>query len=169
MQSSIVHTWRTRTGKYATGAEFIQRHCLCQTSAALMETTLAHAYYNDEPPDRLMSETSQDWPQQGKLSSTSWKIYTGILTKILCRADSRLQKPLEKWLQDDPKWNWRMGSNKDTLFHRHHQEWFIHKLIHQKCTTMIFNSHSTKVILPNNTIPVPEVVQTEDTITCTQG
>eukprot|EP00957_Ditylum_brightwellii_P038635 2920424-Ditylum_brightwellii.AAC.1 len=32
---------------------------------------LAHAYYNDEPPERLMSESSQDWPQQGKPNSTS--------------------------------------------------------------------------------------------------
>eukprot|EP00957_Ditylum_brightwellii_P138511 10557770-Ditylum_brightwellii.AAC.1 len=34
---------------------------------------------------------------------------------------------------------------------------------------MIFKGHSTKVILPNNTVQLPEVVQTEDTITCTQG
>eukprot|EP00957_Ditylum_brightwellii_P170923 13009359-Ditylum_brightwellii.AAC.1 len=132
-------------------------------------THLAHVYYNDKPPDRLMSEPSQDWLQQGRPNSASWKIYTGLLTKILCGADGRLQKTLGKWLQDDAKWNWQMSSNKETLFHRHHQEWFEHKLIHQKRTKMIFKGHSTKVILPNNTVPVPEVVQKEDTITCTQG
>eukprot|EP00957_Ditylum_brightwellii_P123616 9424661-Ditylum_brightwellii.AAC.1 len=34
---------------------------------------------------------------------------------------------------------------------------------------MTFKVHSIKVILPNNTVTVTEVVQTEDTITCTQG
>eukprot|EP00957_Ditylum_brightwellii_P180661 13762232-Ditylum_brightwellii.AAC.1 len=34
---------------------------------------------------------------------------------------------------------------------------------------MIFKGPSTKVILPNNTVPVTDVVQTEDTSICTQG
>eukprot|EP00957_Ditylum_brightwellii_P011725 885509-Ditylum_brightwellii.AAC.2 len=87
---------------------------------------LAEYFNQKELPEMFMYAPTMDWPQQGKPNTESWRIYTGILRKILCRSNGQLKTPLRKWIQDDNKWLWRFHSASNTLYHSIIKKWYKH-------------------------------------------
>eukprot|EP00957_Ditylum_brightwellii_P179860 13701420-Ditylum_brightwellii.AAC.2 len=84
--------------------------------------------YIDEPPTNDQYTLDMEWPQQGCPNKTSWKVYSGMLRKILCRADGRLHQLLGNWICVTWKWNWSFQRATETLYCQEGKTWIKYQL-----------------------------------------